>query len=165
MEYNLKREWRYQFTAERWSRFLHTRLWLALPCMAAITFCVVILIGWMGNMEPSLLLESGAKEALITLVGALFGILIATAQSPEEMVREAEAERYEAEALYHSTSRGKALAMVLFLGAIAVAILAVPALIAEQADSPEGVIKIVGSVTAGVAVVAMQIIYKVTNKR
>lgn len=165
MEYNFRREWRYQFTAERWSRFLHTRLWLALPCMVAITFCVVVLIGWMGQMEPSQLLEWGAKEGVVTLVGALLGIFVATAQSPEEMVREAEAERREAEALYRSTSRGKALAMVLFLGAIILVMLALPALIATESESPEGVIKIVGEVTGGVAVVAMQVIYKVINKK
>ncbi len=165
---DLKREWRYQFTAERWGRFLHTRLWLALPAAAAISFVVIILIGIAGDMEQGILLAEAGKMVILTLVAGLFGIISATSSSPEAVHEKISKERAEAKAMYRSTSKGRAIFWVVVLGLLTVALIFLPILLTEEWASikdPEGAIKIAGSVIAGSTVVCMQLIEEVRTRR
>lgn len=164
----LKREWQYQFTAERWRRFLHTRLWLGLPAAAAITFIVIVLIGLAGGMERELLLPLAAKEALIGAVAALFGILIATASTPEAVRERITRENAEAKALYQSTSRGKAILRVTLFALILAAMIITPVILSEgrgSIEDPEGAIRIAGGVLAGTTMVAIQLIQEIVERK
>ncbi len=164
----LKREWQYQFTAERWGRFLHTRLWLVLPTAAAIGFVVIVLIGLWGNLERELLLGMAAKEALICAMAALFGILIATASTPEAVRERISRENAEAKALYQSTSRGKAILRVTLFALILAALIIMPVILSEgwgSIEDPEGAIRVAGGVLAGITMVAIQLIQEIVERK
>lgn len=168
MEYNLKREWRYQFTAERWGRFLHTRLWLGLPVAAAISFIIIVLIGLGGGMEQKLLLTLAGKEALICAVAALFGIFIATASTPEAVREKISQDRAEAEALYQSTPKWKAIIWVTLFALLLAALIFTPILLSEGWGSwkdPEGAIRIAGGVLAGTTIVAIQLVQEIVDRK
>ena len=164
----LKREWQYQFTAERWGRFIHTRLWLGLPVAAAIGFSVIVLLGLWAAIARDILLLTAGKEALICAVAALFGILIATASTPEAVREKILKEEAEAMAMYQSTSRGRALFWVVVSVLILIALILGPTLLTEEWGSwedPEGVIRITGGVLAGVTMVGMQLIHEVIERK
>lgn len=159
---SLKAQWRYQFTAERWSRFVFSRLWLGLPIVAISTFALIVVIGLVGGLERDFLLERSFKEAVIVSIGYAAGLLIATCRTPEEIREEYEREMQEAKEEVTKMSRWKAIVGIICCVAFLVFIYIIPDFVAVKrgVERINIVIDMVGDALCGLTIVAMQIVAK-----
>ncbi len=162
---NLKREYRYQFTKERWRRFFLSPLWLGLPAVVILSFIIMMIIGTLGDLEYRYTLSLSAREILAISICYLLGVFVATCQTPEMMKQEQERDRQEAMEQYHKTKRWQAILIsivgIILCLAFLVGVFIIPDYVAQRREgvaSAEIVINMVGSALSGLVVVAMQIV-------
>lgn len=164
---SLKDQWRYQFTARRWALFFRSRLWLGLPAMALLAFLGILLIGLCGGIELDQLLKCCFREGVLCAIVYIFGMVITTAKTPEEILAEREQEEKEAEEYVGRMSRLSALFGVLFGVLFLLSLFSLPSLVEMwRGDAPrvEVMAKMVGDALAGLSLVAPQVVDRVMNR-
>lgn len=164
---SLKEQWCYQFSAERWSRFFHSRLWLGLPIAALTAFIVIFLIGYIGGMEGEAILVRSGREAIAIAICYLLGMVIATAKTPEEIIAERKREMEEAMEITSKMTRLKAALWILLRVAFLVGLFLLPQFIAAQREGVarvEVITDMVGDAMAGLMLVVVQVIEERKNR-
>lgn len=158
---SFKEQIRYQFTAERWLRFFRSRLWLGLPIAALSAFVVILLIALVGGMERGVLFSHGARWALVVAISYLFGLLLLTCKTPEEIEAAREKERQEALEQTSKMTRLKAALGIFAGGLFLILLFILPGFVESEREGVsrvEIVVTMVGDALTGLTFVAVQLV-------